>query len=1464
MKILHRVSINGDLSVLRLICISILLSSGLGILAEKQTATLAQETKVIQVESQSSAEKVFDEGKSLEEKGTPASLRDSISKFEEALGLWRKIGNQYKEADTLHYLGRSYQALTETKQALNYYNQALVIWKAIGYLGGQAKSLNNLGLVFKDLKDSKKALEYFNQALYLWDKANDQNGKSKALSNIAGVYIDSGDKNRGIEFLKQALLASKVSQNREQEVGLLYNIGLAYWGLDNKKSLEFYTQTLELSRELGDRNKEAIVLHDIGFLYGYFLNNKQNAIKFLSESLSAARVAKNKSQEAKSLQLIGSIYVDLKDQKKSIEFYIQAAALNRELGDRDTEALNLSNIGRAYSNLNDKQNALKFLNEALSKARIAKNKINEAESLELIGFSYDNLGDKKKSFEFYIQAVTLYHELGNQIEEIGILARIIKNVGSTYSNLNEKQNAIKFLNESLPKARVAKNKRFEASSLYFIGYVYDNLGERKKAIEFYTQAVALHRELGNRTEEARILNIVGRTYSNLNDKQNSLKFLNEALSAAKIAKNKIYEAESLQLIGIVYDNSGEKKKSLEFYTQAVVVYREISNRTEEARTLNNIGSVYDDLNDKQNALKFLSEAQLISRAAKNKNQESRSIQLIGIVYDNSGEKKKSLEFYKQAITLYREIGDRDGEARNLNNIGSTLNDIGENQKALETLNQALELAKSLNNRNQEIKSNQYIARTYFSIQEYDKAILSMERAVKISKEIGDKTNEAATLSFLSLTHVLNGEPRKAIQYLEKVQPLLNPEDEARYADFYAFKGLIYVFLGNHQQATKSLSQALEVSRKVGNRQQEASILYFLAYSSDLDDRSNDLESLKYLEQALPIFHQIKSDDFEAYTLLAISDFYIRLKRNEQALSLLKEASLIFEKNKNELGKAAVISLETFLDRNFNSSNEKLSSIEKMIDLIEFTRGKMVDLQSKTTLLSESQYLYKLHTDLLMALNVQQPDRDYAERAFQSAEKSRARSLLDSLSEDRNELRKGADKNLLEQEQKLLDRISVQNIFGFGVFNSMNIKSSLLSTGEGNQNLISQIQELQTKIRLSSPNYSALVQAQPLNIREVQQQVLDSNTLLLEYSLGQDQSYLWAVTPTSFTSYILPGAEVIENAAKHLQNLLSNPAAKAIEISEASNKLSQILLDPVAAQLGSKRLLIVGDGALQSLPFSVLNNPNAPQQPLLTNHEIVASPSASVIAVLRREHQTRKLAPQQIAIFADPVFTLNSGKVASSGRTSTEEERTFSVTLKKTLRDSGISLTPLPGSRREAEKIISLVSPSTAQLKTGFDANRLNATAPDLSQYRIIHFATHGILNSTNPELSGLVLSLFDKNGKPQDGFLKLIDIYNLNLPAELVVLSACQTGLGKNIRGEGLVGLTRGFMYAGAKSVLVSQWKVNDESTAELMSLFYTKLLKEKMPPAAALRAAQLELRQNPKWQSPYYWAAFTLQGEWK
>ncbi|HEY6401076.1 MAG TPA: CHAT domain-containing protein, partial [Blastocatellia bacterium] len=447
--------------------------------------------------------------------------------------------------------------------------------------------------------------------------------------------------------------------------------------------------------------------------------------------------------------------------------------------------------------------------------------------------------------------------------------------------------------------------------------------------------------------------------------------------------------------------------------------------------------------------------------------------------------------------------------------------------------------------------------------------------------------------------------------------------------------------------------------------------------------------------------------------------------------------------------------------------------------------------------------------------------------------------------------------------------------------------------------------LRAQIRARDPRYAALTQPQPLSLTEIQRHVLDPDTLLLEYSLGDNASYLFVVSQTSITSHRLPKRAEIEEAARRVRELLTAPqprpgdteAKYQARIKEAREsywpqaaELSRMLLGPVASQLGRKRLAIVADGALQYIPFAALPAPSpgndegrdsgAEPQPLFVEHEIVSLPSASTLATLRRETAGRKPAEKTLAVLADPVFTdddtrvrRNVSKGAAKGKNRSADSDKADIGFLQMSRsglETGLirdeaAFGRLLGTRREATVISALVPEQERKRALDFEASRTTALSPELGQYRIVHFATHGMLNSVHPGLSGIVLSLVDKEGKSQDGFFRLQDIYNLKLPAELVVLSACQTGLGKDIKGEGLIGLTRGFMYAGAPRIVASLWKVDDRATSELMKRFYQGMLgPERLRPADALRQAQLSLWKEKQWRAPYYWAAFVLQGEWK
>jgi CHAT domain-containing protein/tetratricopeptide (TPR) repeat protein len=982
-------------------------------------------------------------------------------------------------------------------------------------------------------------------------------------------------------------------------------------------------------------------------------------------------------------------------------------------------------------------------------------------------------------------------------------ATTLSNIGSVYSNLGDKQQALNYYNQSLPLTRQVGDKAGEAITLNNIGLVYSNLGDNQQALNYYNQSLPLTRQVGDKAGEATILNNIGLVYSNLGDNQQALNYYNQSLPLKRQVGNKTGEAITLHNIGLVYSNLGENQQALKYYNQSLPLKRQVGDKVGEATTLNNIGGVYNSLGDKQQALNYYNQSLPLSRQVGDKVGEATTLNNIGGVYDDLGDKQQALNYYNQSLPLSRQVGDKVGEATTLNNIGGVYNSLGDKQQALNYYNQSLPLSRQVGDKVGEATTLTGIGGVYNSLGDKQQALNYYNQSLPLSRQVGDKVGEATTLTGI---------------------------------------GNVYNSLGDKQQALNYYNQSLPLSRQVGDKAGEAATLNNIgAVYNDLGDKQ---QALNYYNQSLPLSRQVGNKGGEATTLYSIA----------------------------------------YAESNRGNLQQALTQIQAAINIIEDLRTKIDSQDLRTSYFASQQDVYKFYIDLLMQLHKKDPSKGYNAVALHASESSRARGLIELLTEARADIRKDVDPKLLAEEKDL--QLQIEAIGKQLQDLSNKSETATAKLNKELETLLIQQKELQTKIRTNSPKYAALQYPQPLKLPQIQQQ-LDKDTLLLEYSLGDDRSYLWAVTPNSIDSYELPKRKEIEKAATEFRdNLQQNAAGDLTAISALSaTKLSKLILAPVADKLGKKRLVIVADGALQKIPFAALNDVETFQQnvstkrpiskgevyqPLIVNHEIVNLPSVTTIASQRQDLKGRLSAPKTLAILADPVFEANDTRITGKPASIVPDLDLRSQIEQSDLKRGAKNLNRdrwgrLDGTRKEANAILNLVPNSQHLQAFDFDANYNWVTNKQLSQYRFLHFATHGFADPINPELSGIVLSLIDKQGKPANrGYLRLGDIFNLNFAADLIVLSACETGLGKDVNGEGLVGLTRGLMYAGAERVAVSLWQVDDAGTAELMQEFYTQMLKQGKSPTVALRAAQLKLWENSSLQNPYYWSAFTLQGEWR
>lgn len=839
-------------------------------------------------------------------------------------------------------------------------------------------------------------------------------------------------------------------------------------------------------------------------------------------------------------------------------------------------------------------------------------------------------------------------------------------------------------------------------------------------------------------------------------------------------------------------------------------------------------------------------------------------------------RRKSFARFDEALIRWRTLGDRSGEAQALHAIGRTYGMSGESEKALVFLNQALSLWRELGVRQAEASALNNIGLSYTALGEYQRVVDNLIASLSLYRLTGDRRGEAFVNNNLCLSYRRLGDYQKALTHCtESLTMQRDMGDRRAESENLNNLGLVHKSLTDYDKAREFFNESLTLKRALNDRRGEISPLANIAQIFLLTGDSP--KALDYYNQALELSRTLGERRSESVTLNSIGDVYATIGEHQKALDYFVQALTLRREITDRPGEAVILYSTARSYRDVGNLREAQTHVEAALDIIESLRTNVINQELRDSYFASVQDIYEFHVDLLLRQHQQDPAKGFDALGLQANERARARGLLDMLAESRIDLRQGVDSSLLERERSLQRLINTKADNQVRLLSGKPPAERVAAAAKEIEVLTSEYAQVRAKIRAQSPRYAALTQPTELSLKDIQEQIVDSDTVLLEYALGKERSVLWAVTSNSLATFELPGRAKIEQTAERAIELLrvSHKRQHKREAELANRELSKILLGPAADRLGNKRLLIVPDGILQYVPFAALPQPVGSSgagtgKLVIVDHDVVTLPSASVLVVLRRELAQRKLAKKMVAVLADPVLQSADERVdrnrngnrtppPAGSRPSGEDE------VLRGLAESGaVNLERLVYSRREAEAILASSGGGQNLKALDFDASRATATNPELADYRIVHFATHGIVNNQHPALSGVVLSLVDKQGQSLDGFLRLHDIYNLRLGSELVVLSACQTALGKNIRGEGMVGLVRGFMYAGAPRVVASLWDVKDEATSELMKRFYRKMLVEKQSPAAALRAAQISLWKEARWSAPYYWAGFVIQGEYK
>ncbi len=802
-----------------------------------------------------------------------------------------------------------------------------------------------------------------------------------------------------------------------------------------------------------------------------------------------------------------------------------------------------------------------------------------------------------------------------------------------------------------------------------------------------------------------------------------------------------------------------------------------------------------------------------------------------------------------ALGLSRELNDGRSTAEILNNLGQIHWIRGNISEAKRHLTEALGLWR-------EIRFDYGRAATLisFGVLSWEAGDLDAARryhseALVAFRALQDKRLEAYALTNAAIVFDSLNRPREAISYLRQALPLFRAN-----ADYLAEgqalirMARIHLAQGDHNATMRDLAAALPLARRSSDRLAEADALELRGRTHA--GTGDAMRAKLDLDAARELYAAVGSRRGESNVLHALAGLF--LARGDAATALISASRA--RSLRRDIGvkslEAESLMLMAQASRASGDLTQALAHTEEAIAIAERVHATVFARESRISHGAALHRYHAEHVDLLVDLHRRHPGDGYGARAFEAADRAKARGLIELLRESLSQHSPTVDSTLGRRERALREEIAQT---AWSVWRAADRPASGSGASPSQQRLVrllAEHDELEAEVRRADPAAGAALHPPSVSLSRLQRDTLDEGTVLLEYFLGRQRSLVWAVTRDAMTVVDLPGEATIDALVTPFYSWAKTSARRPDPRGAGmAAALSRTLLDPIRGFLNQPRILIVADASLHYVPFAALGMPAGTGE-LGREREIVSLPSAATFALLRATAAGRERAPDRTAVFADPVYSPSDPRVRPLGLG------------RETAEQSGRRLTRLPFSRREASQIASAGRPDDTRIFLDFEASRERATSADLADYRYVHFAGHAVHDDEHPALSAIVLSLVGRDGSAQNGFLRLHDIYRLHLNADLVVLSGCSTGLGRRAGAEGLLSLSRGVLYAGARGVLLSLWDVDDAATATMMGAFYQALQSgPRVSAAAALKTAQAAVRSDRRFVHPFYWAGWTLQG---
>jgi CHAT domain-containing protein/Tfp pilus assembly protein PilF len=1202
----------------------------------------------------------------------------------------------------------------------------------------------------------------------------------------------------------------------------------------------------------------------------------EEAIEQYKKALALAQEAQNTRKTAFLLLLLGITHSRPGQTEEAVNYFRQAIASFVAIGDTVWVISSLYTFGDALLAFGQHENALTTYLDVFA-LTVAKNE------LQL---------EKKSDREFAIALVTKIATVAIQLGKYGEVINVLDKAAEVFKQrddlklnaqeyylivgnicrekLKNNQRALDFYIKALEIGQVDKDPLKECNINYQLGTLHAETKNHEKALYFLEQGFDFCEKASDFKKLYVALSVAGQIYEAQGKLEKALESFEKALKVYSNSVEQLNDQEKLTfrpLEGTTAISVGRIRSQLRQYTEAIDSYRrareifqQVGDKRTEMAVLVLLGQAYLDLGQFQDALFPLQQAQEAARTLKDTHAEAEGFKILAFLSDMLGNVDNVQKYYLQALELYQQDGNLQQEAFILAEIGRFHQYMSKYDEALNFYHQALGKYRAAKDRKGEGEILATIGEVYRWFGDNENALRWYRDALEASKAARDVAGTVQTLAQLFLVEAWLGNEEALSEHVSEAEKAEKEIHER--ISLAAQKGAAQqmVVIDDILALTRLIQVEGEISARWGQPDQAIS----------------KLNQVLRVHQTLPRTRVVlKETAIDCYFL---GFAHSRLKQYDEALKALQTAEEIARQlHSPEL--YWILNMMGSVHEQQGKLKEALGFYTQAIEVLEKVGIRQHPEEIRLPVRELTSQFYRNVLGVLYKLYVQTHSPHYIEQAFFYYEKGKARTLLDLLGETNVHIREGMSPTLLKEEEILTSRISRLHRALANPRLLRDQEKSLLTTLEEQEQAW---QALQVKIAVTNSKYVELASPQIASIQQVQK-ILDKETVLLEYILTEEKSFLWAVSQEGVQGYELPVAEEIIRQVEQYLPTLKAPLYGKEEIRrhlELGSGLYRTLLQPAASQIkGKTKLIIVPDGGLYYLPFETLvahDTGNTSKEsitlatlqsvPYLTkDYTVIYTPSASVLITLERNRDKRRQekSPVQAPLlaFGDPLYEA----APSPG--------TVTLKVRGAYEERGGSFQRLEHSAKEVEtiaKVYETTLPSDA-VNLRENATEKNLREMDLTRYRILHFATHAILSDevkwiTQP---ALVLSLAGTD-ETYDGFLQMKEIFNLRLNADLVVLSACDTGKGKLLRGEGIVGLTRAFMYAGTPSVAASLWKVNDQSTSLFMEFFYRNL-KEGQPKAEALRQAKKQLMQTQVWSdalkeeqslaAPYFWAPFILVG---